>query len=217
MTFLDICKAVRQKSGISGDGPSSVISQTGIMQRVVEWVLDAEQEIISINDQAQFLREINTGALVDGDYRYTANSLNMSPTRLINKAYVDNFEIEVVKYQEWLDNITEYGDSTKTGTPTVVTLTPDQRLEFWPTPNSALAVKIDSYILPTAMTTNTSVSIIPELYHKAIMYKALMFYADYEEDMYLYQRAEQNFDKWMASFYVDQLPKSEFNRSLLFG
>jgi hypothetical protein len=217
LTFLEICQAVRQKSGLSGDGPSNVTGQTGIMQRVVGWVLDAEEEILTSKDHWQFLRDYKESLLVATEYRYTLASLSMSPAKTIRKVYVNGSEIEFLTYQEWLDNVVEYGDSTKTGTPYVATLTPDQRLQVWPTPDASLTVKVDYYLQPTAMTANSDISILPSLYHKAIMHRALMFYADYEEDGYLFSRSEANFDTWMSQILVNELPKPVSMRGATFG
>jgi len=217
MTFLDICRAVRKKSGVSGDGPATVIGQTGIMERIVDWVLDAERDIVASKDQWQFLRLVATGTLTAGLYRYTVDSLGMSPTKTVNNVYVAGQSIEVVKYLDWINNIVEYGDYSKTGRPSVVTLTPDQRLQVWPTPTETLAVTVDYYRQPTTMANNSDASIIPALYHQAIVHRALMFYADYEEDMYRYGRSEVEFNQWMARLLIEQLPSSDFKRGVFGG
>jgi hypothetical protein len=217
MTFLELCKRVRKISGVSGDGPSGVTGQTGIMERIVSWVLDAELDILMSKDDWQFLRSYSTGELMNGTHRYTVDSIGMSPAKYVKAIYVDGRQIEYVKWSDWMEKIVEYGDFTKTGSPSVVTLTPDQRLHFWPTPETTMALNVDYYKQPTVMADNADISAIPELYHQAIVHRALMFYADYEEDMYRYQRSEIEFNKWMAQLLVDQLPSSNFNRSLLCG
>lgn len=217
MDFLKLCKKVRQITGISGDGPATVIGQKGIMQRVVSWVLDAEENILMIQDDWQFMRSYSKGSLVAGSYRYPVSVLEMQPTKKVNAAYINGRAIQFIDYAKWLDNVVEYGDTTVTGEPKVATLTPDQNLQFWPVPIAVADVTVDYYRRPTAMSVNTSVSDIPAMYHQAIVHRALMFYADYEEDMYRYQRSQVEFDKWLAQILVDQLPKSEFARDKLYG
>lgn len=41
MNFLELCQRMRQESGISGTGPTSVVNQSGESKRIVDWVRQA--------------------------------------------------------------------------------------------------------------------------------------------------------------------------------
>ena len=45
MTYLELCKELRRRCGIQGDGPSSVASQVGVLATVVAEVQNAYREI----------------------------------------------------------------------------------------------------------------------------------------------------------------------------
>jgi hypothetical protein len=45
VNFLELAQRFRREGGISGNGPSSVLSQAGEMQSVVEWTNEAWADI----------------------------------------------------------------------------------------------------------------------------------------------------------------------------
>lgn len=205
MNYLDLCRRVREDSGVSGNGPASVVGQTGIMQRIVNWVSKANDEIQIYHDDWLFLNYFTTQSLTAQTAEYPLADWSGPRLRTLKAVFVAGNPIKVVPYHEWLNNAHIYA-SGQTGTPTNVTLTPDQNLIFFPTPNADAPVTIVAFKLPTQLLLNGDESVIPPQYHEAIVARALMFYADYEEDPYRYSRASQEYENWLRTMTEDQLP-----------
>ena len=55
MNFLELCQRVRQDAGVSGEGPTAVTGQSGILSRIVSWVKQANNEIQLKNKDWRFL------------------------------------------------------------------------------------------------------------------------------------------------------------------
>ena len=56
MTFLELCQRMRQECGISGTGPSTVVSQTGNLKRIVDWVNTAWIDIQTTHQDWDWMR-----------------------------------------------------------------------------------------------------------------------------------------------------------------
>jgi hypothetical protein len=67
MTYLEICKLVRQECGVQGEGtPAAVTSQRGMLKRIVEWVRDADTIIQDKHTDWDFLwKEFSGGGRLE--------------------------------------------------------------------------------------------------------------------------------------------------------
>lgn len=214
MTFLELCNRVREISGVSGDGPPSVTGQRGILQRIVNWVRDAEHEINLLHQNDwQYLRKIGSVNLAVNQGAYAVSDVTTLAINRINRAYINGNALIVMLHQEWLDRLPMFSQGVK-GDPQYVVLTPEQQIQVYPIPDKALPLTLDYQLRPIKLTANTDKSLIPERYHDIIVHKALMAYADYEEDMHRYQRANMEYGNWLAMVASEQLPRMEFKRGL---
>ena len=206
MTFLELCRRVVEDSGVSASGPVSVTGQTGILQKIVTWVRKAAHDVELYHDDWLFMRGYKTLPLAQGQQIYPAEP-NAEPIRSLSRITIGKQQVRIVSYDQWLDRIDEYSDPSKVGTPTAATLKPDQSLCFYPTPNEPLSVVVQYQKLPVALTTNTQIPSVPVQCQEAIVSRALVYYADYEEDAYRYQRALMEYDEWLRLMTEEQLPK----------
>ena len=55
MTFLELCQTVRQEVGVSGTGPSTVLSQEGQLKVIVDFVAASDFEIQVLWEDWDFL------------------------------------------------------------------------------------------------------------------------------------------------------------------
>lgn len=214
MTFLELCKRVRQESGVSGTGPVSVASQTGILAKIVEWVRQADVDIQRYNLFWSFLWRITDVELTLGTKEYSMAALGLSDMRQLKGISIGNNKLVEMPWQLYVD----YGFrlSSDSGTPTHYTFRPDGVMCVHPAPNAPVQVTIEYYRTPKAMSANADVSLIPEAYHDAIIHKALMYFASHEEDAALLQVSNVRYENVLAEMGANYLPKITLDRGRLF-
>lgn len=215
MTFLELCQRVREESGISGAGPVSVTSQSGILQKVVSWVRQADLDIKSLHkDSWRFLWRMATVSLTEDVRLYSSQSLALS-----DLGYIRSMEIagQPVQRMSW-DMFKAHGclKGSDRQQPTVFTTRPDNVIVVFPLPDADYGIDIEYQARPIALQNNLDVSSIPESYHNAIVQKALMYYANHEEDNDLFQKAQFWYEQALSDLAADQLPQMTFNRGLLY-
>lgn len=215
MDFLELCKRVRQDSGVSGEGPATTISQTGILARIVKWTEKAHNEVQKSHPDWTFLRRSKSTVLVANERAYTPEMLSLEPLSNVKSVFIDGEKINVVDYDYWLENLSDYRASEKHSKPNSVTVNDIGYLEFHPTPDQAYTLDIVYQREPSKLTENTDSPLFNSEYHEVIVSRALMFYADYEEDMYRYQRASFEYELWLSRMADKYLPQINMGRGNL--
>lgn len=210
MTFLEICQRVRQDAGISGEGPTSVTGQIGILSKVVVWVSKAILDIQVLRRQWSFLWASADGSTQVGKKTYTPADLNIPDVQKISVALVGIKQIEVQTWDWWLENIRKLGKADETGSPLHITIAPNNQIHLYPVPDVIEVIAFDYYKQPVSVTSNTDIPVIPIDFHQAIVEKALMYYAQYEDDDYRYQQSMIAFNGWVSSLSRDHLPEFKF-------
>lgn len=204
MNFLDLCKRVRQDSGISGD-ISSVVNQQGILLKLVTWVQQAEYDNVTSREDWNFMRGKASGSLVVGKAEYLPGELGMQPFAMLSKVYVDRQPLEKLDF-DYLDDWHLKNGGAPDGTPTAFAETPDGTILFNHKPTQAVAFDIRYYKSATRLTVNTSVSPIPAEHEEVIVQAALMSYARHEQDDQLLRDSQIAFDVHLKSLSNRQLP-----------
>lgn len=205
MTFIELCQRVRQESGISGDGPVSVLNQKSILQKVVEWVRQSDIDIQRLQLDWLFMWRMKEITLVEDINEYDANSLT-----LLNMRELLTLDIagEEVYFYTWDDFKREkYHQSTDKGKPTAYTIKPDGLIMLYPTPAIEYTATAEYSLKPQPMVNDVDVSLIPENYHDIILHKALMYYASHEEDQSLYQVSESRYEMVLSEMAANCLPR----------
>lgn len=96
------------------------------------------------------------------------------------------------------------GTSAVTGTITHYALNGISDLEVYPTPTTADTINIFYVALPTALSANTDVPILPEPYaSKVLEYGALVEAADFVKDPFGYLAYAQTLEEWMSRLRLD--------------
>ena len=204
MTFLEMCRRVRQESGISGD-IASVVNQQGILAKLVTWVQQAEYDIVTSRKDWNFMRGKASGSLVVGKVEYLPGDLGMQPFTMLSKVYVDRQPLRKLDF-EYLDDWHLKNGGAQEGTPTAYAETPDGTILFDHKPTQAVLFDIRYYKSATRLTLNTSVSPIPAEHEEVIIQAALMSYARHEQDDQLLRDFEKEFTIQMKGLSNRQLP-----------
>jgi hypothetical protein len=89
---------------------------------------------------------------------------------------------------------------------------PDNTLEFEPVPNGVYQIKADYFRKPTPMAANNDVSLIPVNYQQAILGRAVVLYANYENAPEIKSQGEEIFEEVYGRLENHELPNQRFSR-----
>lgn len=206
MNFLDLCKKVARKSGITASGPTAVVDQTGILAQVVDWTAQAVLDIQNENTNWKFLWRTADANLVTDRNSYLAEDLGIQGLGLLKLVFVNGKTCEIKDWEWWVMNIRRIEQPAQ-GLPTQVTIAPDGSVHFYPAPDNTYQVTIDYYHTPIAVENSTDVPVIPVQYHNVIVDRALVYFAEYEDDNFRYQQSVVNYERGLDILSRDQLPQ----------
>lgn len=209
MTFLELCKRVHERSGMSGSGPIDVTNQAQSLMKLVGWVQDADIEIQALKGQWKFLWRRSLTSLTLGKYFYTAGELGLTNPKAIVKLSIAGRGLTQIDWDKWTAEIEPIYDSglLDGGEPVTFTQDPQGNYHFYPVPNSAYSIKTDYYIAPARLVVATDVTPIPDDHQDTIVQRALMTYAKFEEDGDLYNMANRDYEEKLTKLCNEQLPK----------
>lgn len=204
MNYLDACKEVRRESGTSGTGPSSVTNQAGILEKIVAWVNQAHMDVCNHQTEWNFLWRRKVAPLVPLKKDYTKAELGISDAGAIKQ--VSDTAGQPLAQVGWDYWKTTYDLDTATGPVKRYCVFPDGTVSFHPTPEVAVNVRFEYFTTPADLASNTDTFLVPAEYHRAIVWKALQYYAGEQEDAALMNRATKYLDEQMDGLARDYLP-----------
>lgn len=226
-TFLELCKRVHRYARIGedppGTAPVSVADQEGVLAEIVGWVQDANEDIQLDQDAWRFRetpgavavpsgqRDVDLAALIlaqdyDALRPYTAEACRRYINRLDAGATVPSSRIFYVSWEDWAGGGFDRGDIT--GAPCNYTMKPNGQLRLYPTPAAPVTLQFTYQRAVQPLAADDDVSVIPVRHHAAIVWRALMYYADTRDGTKEpYQKWERRRKQAMQRMYRDQLPE----------
>lgn len=230
MNFLALCKRVRQECGITGTGPSTVVSQTGELGRIVDWTNDAWRDIQTAHMDWDWMRASASFATVQAQAVYplgsgagTCGVTVANHGRWIRntaRCYVTsvgtNSEaiLGYIPYEAWR-NTYQFGATRQAySRPVEFTIAPDRSICLGPVALSGYTVTLDYFSAPVDLAADADIPSLPTQYHLAIVYKAMMYYGAYEAAVEVYQRGEVEFKKLMQRMNADRVPEVTWGAAL---
>ena len=218
--YLTLCQNMSRDIGIPGTGPVSVTS-TSLSEEenaVLRYVKDADVDIQSRWFNWDFLwTEANISA-ISGTSTLTSSNTGF-PTALGNwkldsavwNKSADTYQ--VLEYMEWDKYRYEYKyGSVASDTPEVFTVKPDNNIDLYPTPDATTAISFEYFATPTALAADSDVSAIPPRFHKIIIARAKIYYAENEDAPEILSGALTEFEDLLDKLEADQLPSQKNRR-----
>jgi len=218
MNFLALCQAVREKAGISGTGPVTVIKQQGEMLRIVNWVNDAWEELQNLNENWKWMRQEFT-------FQTTAMTRAYPPLPIV--ADHTQWHEETLRCYKTSDGVSteqfmsdmKYGDfrdsymfgamSTMAGRPMIFAQRDrDKALMLGPLPDGIYTIYGEYQQAATRMAADTDLPALggfPTEYQMAIVHLAVMKYAIFEGAGALFQSHQEEYRKILRALERDQL------------
>lgn len=213
MNYLQICKRVHERSGMSGSGPTSVTNQSPSLMKLVGWVQDADLDIQALKREWKFLWERTPAVMVIGQNSYTSGDFSLDRPKGLDMVKVEGHRMVRMDWDDWVLQIEPLSSSggIDSGLPTVMTEDPHGNYLFYPTPDQAYNIRFDYFVTPIRLLDDVDVTPIPDEYQDTIVQKALRYYAEFESDMDLYQMSNLNYETKLSILCNEQLPKLGFN------
>lgn len=216
MTYLELCQSVRELAGIRGTGPTSVVSQTGEMLRVVNWVSKSWLDIQNLHKSWSFLIKDFSFTTTASKGDYSLSDMSLTDLRVIDK---DSLRCEVTasgfqnrQFMEPWDwdafrNLYRFNNLVE-GRPIRFAVDPkDKTMCLAMIPDSiGYTITGRYYKRPVVLSADSDTPEIPSEYHMLIVYWALSKYAGYEAATEVKQEALENKGRLLAALESDMLP-----------
>jgi len=220
MTNLELCQRLRAEAGIAGSGPTTVVSQTGELGRIVDWVASANEEIQNAHATWKFLQESFSFSTVDGTQDYAPADVSLDDLANWKHSRVDDLTIysavadeQYLIYLPWNDFKGNYmfgSTRSQEGRPTIVTVKPDNSLALWTTPDAVYTVTGEYY----KKALDADEPLIPSQYHMIVVWRALMLYGAYSSAPDSYSHGEQEYKNLLRKLEFDQLNRIGYGAPL---
>lgn len=212
MNMLQLTQAAQREMGVSGNGPSTAVNATGFAAKVVAWVQQAAMEIQGKHPTWRFLWRQSDFALTSGKQSYTYADFGLPaikvwrgdgcslyrPSEGPNARYWPAF----MSWQDYQFLTRQYSAQ---GMPQYVAERPDLSLSFFPVPDGDYVFSAEYYLKPIPLLLNNDVPPMPEEFHMAIAWRAVMFYAGSDSDPGLLVHASAQYSTLMSAMEMDQL------------
>ncbi len=213
--FLQLCQDTAREAGMPDI--ASAANQKGEPLRMVNWVRKAYRYILNLNPQWQFLRADAAIDVIAGQTIYYPTALdlaNFGEWRLHSfRAYDPDVGVQDEQFVTAMPDYDYFRDSygigpaqTTTGRPQLIAQRPDQALVVWPTPDRAYTLSGEYFKAPPDLVNNTDVPVLPPKYHDAIVWRALMFYGQFEGDSGVFATGQMEFRRVLAAMELLYAP-----------
>lgn len=222
MTYLQLAQKLVEKCGMSGTGPTTCQNQQGELKRAVNWINEAWLNIQESREDWDWMRSSVSFSTIPQQATYTQYEAGISDLAkwLMNssicsfRCYVTSVGVRSEIFLNFIDYIT-WRDTYQFGNlrlsysrPLMITVTPDMSIGLGQIPDSADYTIVGEYFRqPTTLTLDSDVPNMPARFHMMIVYLAMKYYGEYEQDEYVRQMAEQQYEKMYQRLSLAQLPE----------
>jgi hypothetical protein len=187
MNFLELVQRARREAGISGSGPTTTVALAGEMLRLADWIRDAYVEIQNSQPYWNWLHKTASIDLVAGGQTYhPVTGWSIYPIRYeldsfhIYENVLGTTDTSFLAFDDYPTARRNY-ITPQVARPTKFTVLPTREVKFNSVLDTNYNLTFDYYATAEELTNNADTPSMPEQYHLAIVWKALTYYADYEE------------------------------------
>lgn len=219
-TYLVLCTDMARDIGIPGTGPSAVDATTLSEEEnaVVRYIANADLDIQSrwfnwdfLWTEAAISAIAGTSTLTSSNTGFPSALGNWKLDSAVWNKSADTYQ--VLEYMEWDKYRYEYKyGSVASDTPEVFTIKPDNNIDLYPTPDATTAISFEYFVTPTVLAADSDVSAIPPRFHKIIIARAKIYYAENEDAPEILSGALTEFEDLLDKLEADQLPSQKNRR-----
>ncbi len=220
MNFLQLVQRLRQEASVSGTNPTTTVGQTGETQRLVSWISTAWMDIQNEKFDWFFMRQPISFNTVVSQQSYTATQAGVSSFKnykldsfrqyRVSMGYSSEQRLNFLPYDTFRD-MYQYGAMRTTSQmPVVFTVDFAKNFLLGPIPDDIYTVNGEGYALPTEFSNDTDRPTMPAEYHMAIVWRALMYYGQYEGAPEAYSHGQVEYARLLDRLTTDQMPALTF-------
>ena len=209
MDFLELAVDLRLECSVSGVGPVSINDNRAEYQRLIKWIREANAEIQGKYANWRFLWRQGEHETEPGRAFYLVGD---ALTDSINVYRPDTFKVdgETLTEKDFFDPQMKL-DATTYGKPSLVVVQPDNSQCVWPIPDKVYTITYEYYLKPQQMKEAEDIPLIPETWHKIIVYRAMMMYGYYENAPEVENAGAEGVAVMMPQLEANQLPGQRDN------
>lgn len=225
MTYLSICQSTRQECRINGTGPTTVVSQLGLLKDLVDWVSKSYTEL-QLKRDWRWMRSTFTVNTVSGTDTYaygdcTDSRLSAVISRFGRWHLIEDEAPNVTLYltsagvggENYLTPIdwAAFRDRYKRGSqsnsqPIHIAIDPQNRLVLGPAPDAVYTINGEYQMSPQTLALDADVPEMPARFHDLIMYMAMEKYGASKGALEVFQRGGYEGKLLLRALERDQLP-----------
>lgn len=208
-TFLKLCQEYRSEIGIPGDGPVTTVGQSGELAKVVRDIRDADMSLkLQWQDWKFMWAQFSTTTLVGSNWLTVQKPSDLGTWNTnsfyLDKNTVDAVRLNYVDYDTWRD-VQMVGESN-TGTPDEFTVRPDGAIQINPVPETVQQFTSEYWKKASPLTSDAQISIIPEEYHRLIIVRAKLIYAEREDAPEIMAGSSTEYENLLTGLEAAYLP-----------
>jgi hypothetical protein len=218
MNFLELCQRVRQEAGVAGSGPTTVVTQTGQLGKIVGWTAQAWVEIQLLRPNWNFMNESFSFATVAATRDYLAADYSITDLKLwdydsflIYETAIgesDQNELTYYPYKVWRPRYRNRMNDRNDDRPQLFTILQNNNIRFEPRPDKAYTIEGEYKRTTQEFTADADIPTnLPDDFHMIIVWQALKYYGFYENAPEVLDEAETNFDNLLFRLEAEQLPE----------
>lgn len=220
-TFLQLTQELKKECAIPGSRPTTLqgLTPETEVQRLADWIANAWIQILQLHPDWRFRRRTATFATVNTQHTYTPVQCGLTAGTLGRwilstfRAYPtgsigSEWFLTETSYDCWRDTYLIGAQRSVYTQPREIAEDPETTgLVLGPIPASGYTIVGNYYLAPNRMSADADTCGLPAQYDDlGIVWKAMIEYGGYEADSAAYQRALQNYSRWLNHLEREQLP-----------
>lgn len=190
MDFLDLAQELRKEASVAGTGPTTVVSQTGELGKLVGWINDAWEAIQNEKPDWRWMRAdwSYAGSAADQEFTATDASITAFATWWPKtfRCYTTSLGVsdeQRITYKPWDEFRDTYllGARPAASRPAHFTIKPDDSIMLGPIPDAAYTYVGEYQKAATRMAVDADVPTgLPSDLHMLIVWDALVLYGTFQ-------------------------------------
>lgn len=223
MTFLELCQMAARESGtVSGVSPSTTVSQSGRLAKIVSWVDQAWLRIQNHRDDWLWMRGEFSAETIAGTGAYTAASWSLTdharfvvdkdaigylPTTLYltSSGVADEGAISHIDYPTFRSRYLRGAQTDNR--PIEYTISPAGQFLLGPVPDDLYTVRGEYFKTPQRFAEDDDEPRgLPSRFHDIIAWRAVMLLAEHDEAVTGVVTSAGNYSEILRQLTRDQLP-----------
>lgn len=218
-TYLELVQKTVRKSGATVTEPSAVTGLTGLQELFAEWVAEAWKHIQMERMGLKWRRDrdltLSLSASTD-EYAIpaTLESLNLRSLtcHLSNVSETPVYFQTYDYWKRWIDRV-----DRSEGKPQYFTISPDNKIIVWPIPDDDYTIVYEGVLVIDELSANSDVPAnLDAVYHDAIVWQAVMYYAMHFEDGTKLSEAQAMFRPYKKYFEERFMEIPEVDTTVLY-